>query len=195
MNLRFSLLTATLFLFVAANAQARPLVADGTTTGLAISPNSGANIAVVNTYLQALVKGDAATARAVVNPGFLSYATWSPGDTAVVDSVIQRWERIGAARTDQELNTNTAFSVTVAPDQQFAGDWVYYWANYTANDTRTGNQLEVPLFTTVYLIDGKLSAEWTYYDRLAIWNQLGIAPPVPKTASAGKAVAPKQQGK
>ncbi|MGV9014038.1 MAG: hypothetical protein ACOH13_15710 [Flavobacteriales bacterium] len=182
MNKRFSLLTATFFLFGAANAQARPLVSDGTTTGLAISPNSGANIAVVNTYLQGLVKRDAAAVRAVVNPGFLSYATWSPGDTSVVDSVIQRWVRIGANRTDQELETTTAFSVTVAPDQQFAGDWVYYWATYTANDTRSGRKLEVPIFTTVYLTDGKLTAEWTYYDRLAIWNQLGIAPPAPKTA-------------
>ena len=195
MNKRFSLLTATFFLFAAANAQARPLDPDGTAKGLAISPNSAANIAVVNTYLQALVKRDAAAVRAVVDPGFVSYATWSPHDTALVDSVIQRWERIGHARTDQELETTTAFSVTVAPDQQFAGDWVYYWATYTANDTRTGKPLEVPLFTTVYLVDGKLSAEWTYYDRLAIWNQLGITPPAPRTAAAGKAVAPKQKAK
>ena len=42
---------------------------------------------------------------------------------------------------------------------------------------------------------GKMAAEWTYFDRLAVWNQLGVAPPAPKGASTPKKAAGEKKGK
>ena len=159
---------------------------------VAISPAADANIAVVQAYLDGLVKADAAAIHAATNADFMSYTTWMPADSANVDSVIAGWQYRATKDTDQKLDKTAALSVSVAPGQQFAGDWVYYWGTYSATDKSLNKPYKVPFFCTALMANGKISKDWTYYDRLAIFHQLGVAPPAPKTASAMKnAPAPK----
>ncbi len=153
---------------------------------IAISTAADSNIAVVQAYLNGLVMADSSAVRGAVSPGFMSYETWIPGDSANVDSVFAGWQHRATTDTDQKLEKTAALSVSVAAGQKFAGDWVYYWGTYSATDKSLGKSYSVPFFCTALMANGKIYKDWTYYDRLAVFDQLGVAPPSPKTAQATK---------
>jgi len=146
-----------------------------------IPPEADANIAVVEGYLNALVTLDVAAIRAATAPGFYANNTYTPPDSSDVEGVISAWMHNDSTRSDQKLEKVFAECVRVAPGNEYAGDWVHYWGTYYATDKATGKPFRVPFFYDGRVEDGKITKSYTYLDRLSVWNQLGVAPPVPAT--------------
>ena len=94
-----------------------------------------------------------------------------------MEEVIANWQKNDSTRSDQKLKTIFAECVTVAEGDEYAGDWVHYWAEYSATDNATGKPYTVPFFYDARVEDGKLTKSYTYFDRLSVFHQLGIDPP------------------
>lgn len=146
---------------------------------LSIPPETDANIAVVEGYLNALLKADAAAIRSATAPGFYANDTYTPEDSSDVDGVIAAWTRNDSTRSDQKIARVWAECVRIAPGNDYAGDWVHYWGTYTATDKATGKPYRVPFFYDSRVQDGKITKSYTYLDRLSVYRQLGVAPPAP----------------
>ena len=136
-------------------------------------------MAVVESYLNALIKADEAAIRASVAPGFYANNTFTPPDSSDVEGVIANWIGNDSTRTDQKMEKVFAECVTVAEGNEYAGDWVHFWGTYSATDKATGKPYKVPFFYDARVEDGKITKSYTYFDRLSVFNQLGIAPPAP----------------
>jgi len=135
------------------------------------------NIAVVEGYLNALAKADAAALRAAVAPGFYANNTFTPPDSSDVDGIIKIWMKNDSTRSNQKFEKVFAECVTVAAGDEYAGDWVHYWGTYSATDNATGKPYKVPFFYDARVEGGKITKSYTYYDRLSVYHQLGTKPP------------------
>mgnify|MGYP001342084808 CR=1 FL=1 len=142
-----------------------------------IPPEADANIAVVEGYLTALTKADADAIRAAAAPNFYANNTFTPADSSDVEGVIADWLRNDSTRSDQRIERVFAECVRVADGNEYAGDWVHYWGTYSATDKATDKPYQVPFFYDARVQDGKITKSYTYFDRLSVFHQLGIAPP------------------
>lgn len=143
---------------------------------LSISPETDANIAVVEGYLNACLIADTAAMRAAMAPGYHELLQTVPEDTTDAESTIADWIAIDSTRTDQQLTTDAVEGIHHASGK-WEGDWVHFWGTYSAVHKRTGKSFKVPFFFDSQLKDGKLLRSYVHYDMLSVYNQLGIAPP------------------
>ena len=118
-----------------------------------------------------------AAIRAAVGPGFYSNNTWLPADSTDVEGVITRWQRNDSTRADQTVKKHFAQSIRVAEGNDYPGDWVQYWGDYSATDKESGKPFTVKFLADAQVKDGKLVKIYTHYDRLSIFRQLGKTPP------------------
>ncbi|MEZ4739301.1 MAG: hypothetical protein R2818_08060 [Flavobacteriales bacterium] len=142
-----------------------------------IPEEADANIAVVESYLNALIKADEASIRAAVAPGYYANNTFTPPDSSDVEGVIEGWMKNDSTRSDQRMERVFAECVTVADGNEYAGDWVHYWGTYSATDNATGKPYRVPFFYDARVEGGKITKSYTYFDRLSVFHQLGTTPP------------------
>lgn len=147
---------------------------------VSISPDIDTNIAIVDGYFQALVNADEAGIRAALAPGFYGHNSFVPADSSSVDEVVANWLGNDTTRSDQKIEMLVASCTQVAEGNRFAGDWVHYWGTYSATDNETGKPYVVPFFHNSRVEGGKMTASYLYFDRLAIFHQLGVDPPGPK---------------
>jgi len=142
-----------------------------------IPAETDANIAVVEVYLNALVAGDAAAIRAATGPGFYANNTWLPADSMDVEGVVANWAHTDSSDTDQKLKKTFAQGIQIAEGNHYPGQWVQYWGDYSATDKATGKPYIVKILVDAQVKDGKLVKTYAHYDRLSVYQQLGIAPP------------------
>ncbi|HQV52008.1 MAG: nuclear transport factor 2 family protein [Flavobacteriales bacterium] len=145
-----------------------------------------ANIAVVESYLNGLLKADAAAIRAACAPGFYANNTFTPSDSSDVEGIIEMWAKNDSTRSDQKLRKVFAECVSVAAGDEYAGDWVHFWGDYSAKDNATGKSYTVPFFYDARVESGKITKSYMYYDRLSVYHQLGTTPPAPKAKKEEK---------
>ncbi len=136
-----------------------------------------ANIAVVERYLNALIAADATGIRGAVGDGFYANNTWVPADSSDVEGVIANWMQNDSTRTDQKVTKVFAQSIQIADGNEYPGQWVQYWGSYSATDKATGKSYVVQFLLDGQVKEGKLVKTYTHYDRLSVYQQLGVAPP------------------
>lgn len=136
-----------------------------------------ANIAVVEGFLNGLLKSDGAAVRAATADGFYANNTYTPSDSSDTEAMILHWMHNDSTRTNQKFEKVFAECVTVAGGNEYAGDWVHYWGTYSATDNATGKSYRVPFFFDSRVENGKMTKSYTYLDRLSIYHQLGTTPP------------------
>lgn len=146
---------------------------------LEISPNMDRDVETVTAYMNALLSADSAAIRGYVADDFISYYMTSPMDSTDADGHIASWKGIGEQRSDQKNEIIAASSLRVN-DGQFKGDWVQIWGTYSATMNDSGTAIEVPYFVNLNIVDGKISREYGYYDRLGINMKLGYQLTMPE---------------
>lgn len=172
-NTVLSMLVTAIMGGILISCQAPPKEVAEDTGNLMISPNSEADIATVEAFFDALVAGDEAAIRAAINEDFVSYYQMSPLDTTTASELVQSWTvDIPAARSNQSVETVVANSLRVKAGD-FEGDWVLFWGTYKANMNDSGAEIVVPYHTTNLMVNGKISVQYIYYDRLAIMQAQG----------------------
>jgi ketosteroid isomerase-like protein len=144
-----------------------------------IPPEIDANIALVQGYLEACIKADENGMRAATDPGYIEHEMFTPVDSMGIDSVVAGYLEIDTLRSDQRISDISADGVRYATGK-WAGDWVNFFADYSATDKKTGNPFKIPFFFNAQVKNGKLVRSYLYFDRLSVYNQLGIAPPAAK---------------
>jgi len=137
-----------------------------------ISPNSEADIAVVQSYIDALLKADSVTLRSVTTSDFQASLVKNPIDSSGIDEVISSWAANLKTRSNQTNETVAVMSVRVN-EGPYQGDWVQYWGNYSASMNETGVDIIVPYFINTRMKNGKMDRSFSYYDRLAIFEAQG----------------------
>jgi len=144
---------------------------------LSIPAEADANIALVEGYLNALIKADAEAIRAAVAPEFYANNTFVPADSSDVEAVIANWMRIDSTRSDQKIVKDFAQSIQIAEGNDYPGQWVQYWGKYSATDNATGKPFTARFIYDVNVRDGKMVKTYLWFDRLSTFHQLGTTPP------------------
>ena len=175
--LKTTILGATLLGACTSPAPCPPAEEHYTHPVYSIPMETDANIALVESYLNAVISADADAIRASVAPGFYSNNTFVPADSSDVEEIIANWMRIDSTRTDQKIVKDFAQSIQVAEGNEYPGQWVQYWGKYSAMHNATGKPLEVKFLFDANVKDGKLTKAYMWFDRLASFHQLGIPPP------------------
>ncbi len=142
-----------------------------------IPAETDANVALVESYLNAVISADADAIRASVAPDFYSNNTFVPADSSDVEEIIANWMRIDSTRSDQKLTKDFAQSIQIAEGNEYPGQWVQYWGKYSAMHNATGKPFEVKFLFDANVTDGKLTKAYMWFDRLSSFHQLGIPPP------------------
>lgn len=143
-----------------------------------IPPEIDANIALVHGYLEACIKADAGGMRAATDPSYIEHEMLTPVDSMGIDSVIAGNLAIDSLRSGQMLSDISADGVRYATGE-WAGDWVNFFADYSATDKKTGKSFRIPIFFNAQVKNGKLVRSYLYFDRLSVYRQIGVAPPMP----------------
>lgn len=170
--LRTLLSTLLLTLLVTSCQQPAPEVVEAEPAVLEISPNMERDIATVRAYLDALLAADTVAMRNALTEDFLGYFVTSPFDTTTVDENIKNWVENNNTRSNQQ-NTIVASSSLRVNEGDFVGDWVQIWGRYTAVENSVDIEIVVPYFVNIKMQNGKIDRSFTYYDRLAVYQQLG----------------------
>lgn len=173
----FPIGAAASFLLIACSQPCPPPPEHYSHPVFSIPEETDANIAAVDNYLHAMIKADAEAIRASVGPGFYSNNTWLPADSTDVEGVIMRWQRNDSTRADQKLKKTFAQCIRVAEGNDYPGDWVQYWGDYSATDKESGKPFTVKFLADAQVKDGKLVKIYTHFDRLSVFRQLGKTPP------------------
>jgi len=146
---------------------------------LSIPAEADANIAAVENHLNALITANETEIRASVGAGFYANNTWLPADSSDVEGVIAQWMHNDSTRTDQHIKKTFAQSIQIAEGNDFPGQWVQYWGDYAATDKALGKPYTVKFLLDAQVKEGKVVKTYLHFDRLSVFNQLGIAPPAP----------------
>jgi len=144
-----------------------------------IPAETDANIAAVENHLNALITANEAGIRASVGAGFYANNTWLPADSSDVEGVVAEWLQNDSTRTAQLIKKTFAQSIQIAEGNAYPGQWVQYWGNYSATDKATGKPYKVLFLLDAQVKEGKVVKTYLHFDRLSVFNQLGIAPPAP----------------
>ncbi len=177
MKTRSSLVLSALVLLTACSQPCPPVPEHFTHPLLSVPPEADANMAVVQGFLDACIKADTVAMRAAMAPGYHELLQIVPEDTTDANGTIADWVRIDSTRTGQQLTTNAVEAICYASGI-WEGDWVHYWGTYKATIKSTGKSFTLPFFFDTQLKDGKMLRSYTYYDRLSVYRQLGITPPM-----------------
>jgi len=139
MRLKHTILTAiAASSFVIACAQPHPPAAEHFTHSvLSVPPETDANIAVVERFLNGRINADAAAVRASAAPGFHAHEAFAPNDPSDVEKEITGWLSIDSTLIDQKLTKEAAECVRYASGK-WTGDRVHYWGDYSATDKKSG---------------------------------------------------------
>ena len=148
---------------------------------LSISPDIDTNTAIVQSYMNGLITADEEAIRNATSADFYSVAQRVPADSLSVDEIVEAWQKNDSTRSDQKIETIAMSCERVAEGQKYAGDWVHFWGRYSAVDNKTGKPYTVPYFFNTRIENYKMVEAYVYFDRLAIWHQLGVDPPGPES--------------
>ena len=163
---------AILFLVVQSCQAPCPEVEEAEPGLLEISSTIDQDIEMVTAYMNALVSSDSAAIRSYLTDDFMSYYMTSPTDSSNANEHIAAWKSFGEQRSNQANEIVAASSLKVNSGR-FEGNWVQVWGTYSATWNDSGTAIEIPYHVNLNIVDGKISREYGYYDRLAINVQLG----------------------
>lgn len=144
-----------------------------------IPAEADANIAAVEGYLNALITANDPGIRASVGAGFYANNTWLPADSSDVDGIVDQWMQHDSTRSDQRIKRTFAQAIQIAEGNAYPGHWVQFWGEYSATDKATGKPYTALFMLDAHVKEGKLVKTYLHFDRLSVFNQLGIAPPAP----------------
>jgi ketosteroid isomerase-like protein len=141
------------------------------------NPNAEADIAVVESFVRSLVKGDLDKAKGLIASDYKGVGP-SPDDSFTAESLLAAWKEKYNAEKDRKVSFVTQTFRVASGDLQ--GDWVSMWGDYTF--TSNGKTVKVPYQYTALVKSGKIATDIIYYDRLYIMQQLGhtLTPPAQK---------------
>ncbi|MEO6232725.1 MAG: hypothetical protein ABJB11_10720 [Ferruginibacter sp.] len=133
-----------------------------------------ADIKLVTDFINALVANDLDKAKSVLAGNYMGYGP-GPADSANAEQVIASWKENNSRNDNRKVGfLSETFNVTSGEQ---AGHWVSTWGNYSF--TQNGKEVKFPYQYTAHVKDGKITADFVYYDNLYILKTLGytITPP------------------
>ena len=144
---------------------------------VSISPNADRDIATGARYVNALVKNDWTEIRKLITPGFMQYGPGAP-DSANVEKYEQIWQSRYKMQENREAIIFSTTSLQVK-EGTLKGDHVLLWLEYHALFTNENKSVSIPVHMALFMQNGKIAAELTYYDSGSMMSQLGwtMAPP------------------
>lgn len=151
---------------------------DSSDSNVSVSATAEDYKATFDKYITAVLSSDSAAASAAVTADFMAHNMFADVDTSNISQVLATWAANGAARTNQKLET-TAFTALSVTEGDYAGDWLQFWGNYSANDNASGADFALPVYINSRMVDGKIAQMFIYYDRLGFLLKTGytLTPP------------------
>lgn len=141
-----------------------------------ISENEAANVKLVTDYVEAILNGDEAKVRSLVNEGFMERGP-SAKDSMTIDEAIAFWGNVQKNNSDQKAGIIAASSLTVNQGN-LKGEWAHLWGTYTAINKETKEAVTIPWHSGFFIKNNKISMRGSYWDNLSISLQLGQVAPV-----------------
>lgn len=144
---------------------------------ISISPNADRDIATGARYVNALVTNDWTEVRKLITPGFMQYGPGSI-DSANIEKYGQIWQSRYKTQQSREAIIVAVTSLRVKEGWN-KGDHVLLWLDYSALFTNENKTVHIPVHIALYMDNGKITAERTFYDEASLMSQLGwtLTPP------------------
>lgn len=124
----------------------------------------GANVDLLKKLVASIEKGDWDAAQSCfADSAMVWYNAW-PQDTTqkgVLATDIVAREKAERVNWSGVSYGDPIYEVVITPDGQQYG---HIWARYTAKHAKTGKSVDVPLFASFLITDGKLDMGWEFYD-------------------------------
>ncbi len=154
---------------LACNSQAPktdPVVPEATvaTASKAGAEFEGANVDLLKKLVTSIEKGDWDAAQSCfADSAMVWYNAWSLDTTqkGMLVSAALANEKAERANWSGVSYGDPIYEVVITPDGQKFG---HIWARYTAKHAKTGKSVDVPLFVSFLITDGKLDMGWEFYD-------------------------------
>jgi hypothetical protein len=141
-----------------------------------VSPNSEANLKIVNEFREALMTNDSEKAKSLVADGFMSYGP-SRKDSLNIEGVINYMDQRSKNRSNVDAGIIAATALRVN-EGDLAGEWVHLWGNYTATVNDSGYVIDVPWHSGYLIKDNKIIFTRAWYDNLSPSLDSGLVVPV-----------------
>lgn len=142
-----------------------------------ISPNEEANMALVNSFIDAIITNKPEALKGLVTDDYMFLGP-SAKDSVNVDQLAANWAVVDSLRSNQDPGIIVMTSL-VANEGDLKGDWVHVWGNYTANVKGSDFSYNVPWHQVHQVVDGKIARTRTWYDRLDSALDMGTVVPAP----------------
>jgi len=142
-----------------------------------IAPNADRDIATGARYVNALVTNNWTEVRKLITPGFMQYGPGAP-DSANVEKYEQIWQSRYKTHQSREANIFAVTSLQVK-EGTLKGDHVLIWLEYNALSVNENKPVHIPVHMALFMNNGKIAAEMTYFDTGYMISQLGwtLTPP------------------
>ena len=126
--------------------------------------SEGAEIDLMKKLLSSVEKADWEAARSCFSDSaVIFYNQWAPDTTQKgipVGDVLAN-EKADRVNWENISYGEPIYEVVTAPTGEKYG---HFWARYTGKNKKTGKAVDVPLFASYLIKDGKLQWEWAIYD-------------------------------
>ncbi len=142
-----------------------------------ISPNEEANMALVNSFIDAIITNKPDALKSLVTDDYM-FRGPSAKDSVNVDQLAANWAAVDSLRTNQDPGIIVMTSL-VANEGDLKGDWVHVWGTYTANVKGSDFSYNVPWHQVHQIDNGKIARTRTWYDRLDSALEMGTVVPAP----------------
>ena len=124
----------------------------------------GADVELMKKLITSVEKADWETARSCFSDNaVIYYNQWAPDTTqkGIPVSDVLANEKADRVNWENISYGDPIYEVIVAPTGEKYG---HLWARYTGKNKKTGKAVDVPLFASYLIKDGKLQWEWAIYD-------------------------------
>ncbi len=142
-------------------ASAEPSVTDSTKGVLELA---GPEIDLMKKLLSSVEKADWEAVRSCFSDGaMIFYNQWLPDTTqkGIPVSDVLEFEKSDRVNWENVSYGEPIFEVVTTASGDKYG---HFWVRYTARNKKTGKTVDVPLFASYLIRDGKLQWEWAIYD-------------------------------
>lgn len=142
-------------------ATAEPAVFDSTK---GVLDQAGPEIELMKKLLSSVEKADWEAARSCFSVGaMIFYNQWMPDTTqkGISASDVLDFEKSDRVNWENVSYGEPIFEVVTTASGDKYG---HIWARYTARNRKTGKTIDVPMFASYLIRDGKLQWEWAIYD-------------------------------
>jgi hypothetical protein len=161
---------ALLFLFACGQQTPKTEVVSDVTDSTSAKPSTGTaaydgpDVELMKKLLSSVEKADWEAARSCFSDSaVIMYNVWAPDTTqkGIPLADVLANEKADRVNWENVSYGDPIYEVVTVPSGEKYG---HLWARYTAKNKKTGKAVDVPLFASYLIKDGKLQWEWAIYD-------------------------------